>query len=138
MCIIFLQASTALIIALVRGIQWARISCSFFGRMINEIAFATHPLLANEMMPTTIRTISYSIINIPQSIGIMFSPLLKYTDRGDGKIPQFILAGLSFAAAALTITLPETKDKPMPEDLNQLDPGSFLGYFITRQRLTKK
>ncbi|VDM92267.1 unnamed protein product [Onchocerca ochengi] len=59
-------------------------------------------------------------------------------DLDDGKMPQFILAGLSFAAAALAITLPETKDKPMPEDLNQLDPGPFLGYFITRRNLAKK
>ncbi|VDO21604.1 unnamed protein product [Brugia timori] len=134
----FLQACAALITPFVQGIRWARISCNLFGRMINEVVYATHPLLANEMMPTTIRTISYSIINIPQSIGIMFSPLLKYSDLGDGKVPQFILAGLSFAAAVLAITLPETKDKPMPEDLNQLDPGPFLGYFITRQSLTKK
>ncbi|VDK81533.1 unnamed protein product [Litomosoides sigmodontis] len=133
----FLQATAALITPFVRGIRWARISCNLFGRMINEIVYATHPLLANEMMPTTIRTISYSIINIPQSIGIMFSPLLKYADLGDGKVPQFILAGLSFAAAALTITLPETKGKPMPEDLNQLDPGPFLRYF-TRQSFTGK
>uniref|UniRef100_A0A8R1XRF6 MFS domain-containing protein n=1 Tax=Onchocerca volvulus TaxID=6282 RepID=A0A8R1XRF6_ONCVO len=75
----FLQANATLIIPFVQRIQWARISCSLFGRMINEILFATHPLLANEMMPTTIRTIGCSIINIPQSIGIMFSPLLKYT-----------------------------------------------------------
>ncbi|VBB25814.1 unnamed protein product [Acanthocheilonema viteae] len=134
----FLQATAAFITPFLRGIQWARISCNLFGRMVNDIIFATHPLLANEMMPTTIRTISYSIINIPQSIGIMFSPLLKYTDLDDDKVPQFILAGLSFAAAALTITLPETKDKPMPEDVSQLDPGPFLKYFITRNRLTKK
>uniref|UniRef100_A0A0R3RKS3 MFS domain-containing protein n=1 Tax=Elaeophora elaphi TaxID=1147741 RepID=A0A0R3RKS3_9BILA len=134
----FLQTTAALVTPFVRGIRWARISCNLFGRMINDIVYATHPLLANEMMPTTIRTISYSIINIPQSIGIMFSPLLKYTDLGDGKVPQFILAGLSFAAAALAITLPETKDKPMPKDLNQLDPGPFLGHFITRENLTKK
>ncbi|CAG9535001.1 unnamed protein product [Cercopithifilaria johnstoni] len=133
----FLQATAALVTPFVREVRWARISCNLFGRMINDVVYATHPLLANEMMPTTIRTISYSIINIPQSIGIMFSPLLKYTDLGDGKIPQFILAGLSFAAAALTITLPETKDKPMPEDLNQLDPGPFLKHFITKQSLTK-
>uniref|UniRef100_A0A1I7VQS9 MFS domain-containing protein n=1 Tax=Loa loa TaxID=7209 RepID=A0A1I7VQS9_LOALO len=134
----FLQATAALVTPFIRGIQWARISCNLFGRMTNEIVYSTHPLLANEMMPTTIRTISYSIINIPQSIGIMLSPLLKYSDLGDGKVPQFILAGLSFAAAALAITLPETKGKPMPEDLNQLDPGPFLRYFITEQSSTKK
>uniref|UniRef100_A0A915PNB2 Major facilitator superfamily (MFS) profile domain-containing protein n=1 Tax=Setaria digitata TaxID=48799 RepID=A0A915PNB2_9BILA len=134
----FLQATAALIKPFIRGIVWARISCNLFGRMINEVVFASHPLLANEMMPTTIRSISYSIINIPQSIGIMFSPLLKYTDLGDNRIPQFILAGLSFAAGALAITLPETKGKPMPEDLHQLDPGSFLRYFITRRDLTQQ
>lgn len=132
-----LQGAAALIAPFVRETLWARIICNLSGRMINEIAFATLPLLANEMMPTTIRTLSFSIINMPQSIGIMLSPLLKYTDMGDGKTPQFILAGLSFAAAALAITLPETRGKPMPEDLHQLDPGPFLRHFIAKRNSMK-
>ncbi|VDM99392.1 unnamed protein product [Thelazia callipaeda] len=83
----------------------APLLCHFIGRMLNEAAFASHPLLVNEMMPTTIRTISCTTMH-------------WYHDLSGGKISHLILAGLSFVAALLAITLPEIKGKPMPEDLD--------------------
>ncbi|VDK52569.1 unnamed protein product [Anisakis simplex] len=121
----------------VRRWHWARLIIDLSAKMVNGIAFVSHPLLVNEMMPTTIRTTSYSIINIPQSIGIMLSPLLKYTDLGDGKVPCLTLAFLSFVSALLTLTLPETKDKPMPEDFEQMDVGPLLQPFIRNRPLKK-
>uniref|UniRef100_A0A915C5N8 Major facilitator superfamily (MFS) profile domain-containing protein n=2 Tax=Parascaris univalens TaxID=6257 RepID=A0A915C5N8_PARUN len=131
------QGIATLISPFVRKWRGARMTCDLFGKMINGVGFVAHPLLVNEMMPTTIRTISYSIVNIPQSIGIMLSPLLKHTDIGDGMIPCLTLAVLSFMSAICAATLPETKHKPMPEDFDQMDVGPLLRRFIRRPMKTR-
>ncbi|KHN77464.1 Putative transporter, partial [Toxocara canis] len=76
---LFIQGIVTLISSFARRWQWTRMTCDLLGKMINGVGFVSHPLLVYEMMPTTIRTISYSIINIPQSVGVMMSPLLQYT-----------------------------------------------------------
>ncbi|VDM46892.1 unnamed protein product [Toxocara canis] len=134
---LFIQGIVTLISSFARRWQWTRMTCDLLGKMINGVGFVSHPLLVYEMMPTTIRTISYSIINIPQSVGVMMSPLLQYTDMGDGKIPRLTLAALSFISALLAMTLPETKSKPMPEDFEQMDVGPLLSRFIRRPMTAK-
>lgn len=52
-------------------------------------------------------------------------------------VPCLTLAALSFISAACAATLPETKDKPMPEDFDQMDVGPLLRRFIRRPMKTR-
>lgn len=44
----------------------------------------------------------------------------------NSRAPQGAVALFSFFAAILLSTAPETKDRAMPEDMDQFDPGCFL------------
>ncbi|TKR87412.1 hypothetical protein L596_011813 [Steinernema carpocapsae] len=59
-------------------LEWVKITFNLLGKFANSIVSVTHPLLISEMMPTTVRTTLFSIINIPQSIGILIAPYVKY------------------------------------------------------------
>ncbi|VDO46589.1 unnamed protein product [Onchocerca flexuosa] len=48
--------------------------------------------------------------------------------------PQAAVAVFSFTATLFLLTAPETKDRPMPEDLDQFDPGCFLQMFDYRMQ----
>ncbi|VBB35141.1 unnamed protein product, partial [Acanthocheilonema viteae] len=43
--------------------------------------------------------------------------------------PKVTVSIVSLAAAIVLLTAPETKDLPMPEDVNDFDPGRFLQLF---------
>ncbi|MFH4976156.1 hypothetical protein AB6A40_002865 [Gnathostoma spinigerum] len=116
------------------GMQINHIDLILIGKTMNSIAFVAHPLLVTEMIPTTLRTVAYSFVNIPESIGILTSPLLKYADLEGGKIPCLILGCLSLVAALLAVVLPETKGHPMPEDIEDMQLGPFLEFFKRRSQ----
>lgn len=44
--------------------------------------------------------------------------------------PFVLIAGMSIVAAFASMFSPETKDRPMPEDLSQFDPGPVYNYLF--------
>ncbi|KAK0411991.1 hypothetical protein QR680_005971 [Steinernema hermaphroditum] len=109
------------------NLEWVKITFNLLGKFSNGITSITHPLLISEVMPTTVRTLLFSIINIPQSLGILFAPYVKYLRFFDyEQMPILILCALSICAGLLALMLPETKGRPMPEDLIHIDPGPVL------------
>ncbi|KHJ83295.1 hypothetical protein OESDEN_17009 [Oesophagostomum dentatum] len=69
------------------------------------------------MSPTSARSMIYSIINIPQSIGIIAAPYLRHIDIGP-EFTKYVAVGiLCIVAGAFCIFLPETKDLPLPADI---------------------
>lgn len=95
---------------------------SFFllGKFVNSVTYAVHPIYMSEMLPTSVRSMSYSIINIPQSLGIIVSPYLRHVELGP-EYAKFVVVGiLCLVAAGLCAFLPETKERPLPPDIKSL------------------
>ncbi|VDO31909.1 unnamed protein product [Haemonchus placei] len=100
--------------------HWFMVGCFLSGKFINSITYSVHSIYISEMAPTSVRSLSYSIINIPQSIGIIVAPYLRHVRIGP-EYTKFVIVGiLSLTAGALCLLLPETKDRPLPADISSL------------------
>ncbi|KAK6031595.1 hypothetical protein OSTOST_02255, partial [Ostertagia ostertagi] len=84
------------------------------------ITYSVHSIYMSELAPTSVRSLSYSIINIPQSFGIIVAPYLRHVRIGP-EYTKFVVVGiLCLTAGALCMLLPETKDRPLPPDIRSL------------------
>jgi hypothetical protein len=52
--------------------------------------------------------------------------------------PFIVIAGMSFLAAFASLCSPETKGKPMPEDLDQINPGFVYNYLFGGKSKSKE
>uniref|UniRef100_A0A7E4V6K7 MFS domain-containing protein n=1 Tax=Panagrellus redivivus TaxID=6233 RepID=A0A7E4V6K7_PANRE len=111
------------------GYEWLAISLNLSGKLANGVIQVVHPVLVTEMMPTKMRTMIYAVVNVPQSLGTLVAPYMKHLSFGYDWLPSVVLTVLSIIGALLTLILPETKGKPMPEDIEEMDHGPF-GFFF--------
>jgi hypothetical protein len=51
----------------------------------------------------------------------------------DVRFPPLIFGVMSIAAAFCVLFFPETKGKPLPEDLDDFDAGPVLNFFVRRK-----
>ncbi|CAJ0588024.1 unnamed protein product [Cylicocyclus nassatus] len=77
-----IQGIAIFLAPLSREPKWALVSFVLFGKMVNSITYSVHPIFFSEMSPTSVRSLFYSLINIPQSIGIIVAPYLRHIDFG--------------------------------------------------------
>ncbi|KAK3098265.1 hypothetical protein FSP39_017707 [Pinctada imbricata] len=102
--------------------QWITIALSLFGKMGAAAAFCTAFLYSSEFFPTVIRNSAVGICSFFARIGGMLSPYvadLGYIVEGQfGKIlPMAVLGISSFVVGLLTLYLPETLGKKLPETI---------------------
>uniref|UniRef100_A0A914PI06 Major facilitator superfamily (MFS) profile domain-containing protein n=1 Tax=Panagrolaimus davidi TaxID=227884 RepID=A0A914PI06_9BILA len=116
---------------------WFAITLNLLGKLSNGIIQVVHPVIVTEMLPTKMRTMIYSVVNIPQSFGILLAPYLKYTSTSYSPTQYLILSGLSFIGMGLAFILPETKGKSLPENVQEMDHGP-LGKCFGRKNSAEK
>ncbi|KAE9417812.1 hypothetical protein Angca_009660, partial [Angiostrongylus cantonensis] len=100
--------------------EWLLVSFMLFGKMINSITYTVHPIYVSEMAPTSVRSLFYSLINGPQSLGIIVAPYLRHTVFDHEFITYIGVGVLCVTAGGLCVFLPETKNRPMPSDIKSL------------------
>uniref|UniRef100_A0A1I7VKI2 MFS domain-containing protein n=1 Tax=Loa loa TaxID=7209 RepID=A0A1I7VKI2_LOALO len=111
-----------------------QISLAVIARFFNSFIWVAQPLMLAEMSPTTVRNIFYGTVQFFGDIGAFLAPYLPLLKSISPQAPQVIVAVVSLSAAIILLTAPETKDRPMPEDLNEFDPGCFLQMFGYRKQ----
>ncbi|XGW05082.1 hypothetical protein V3C99_015897 [Haemonchus contortus] len=82
--------------------------------------FKIHPIYISEMTPTSVRSLSYSIINIAQSVGIIVAPYLRHIRLHPEYVKFAVVGVLCIIAGVLCMFLPETMDRPLPADIKDL------------------
>jgi MFS family permease len=95
-------------------------SLSLLGKLCISSSFAMIYIHSNEIFPTTIRNSGMGLVSVAARIGGIMAP---YVSRLGNVFPNlhFILFGLLALTSGLcTIMLPDTKDQPLPETLNDL------------------
>lgn len=95
-------------------------------KMFNAIAWCSQPLMLAEMTPTSVRNVFYGLVQFFGGFGSVLSPYLRLLKSINPVAPQSTVALLSILVAGLSLTSPETKDKPLPEDLDEFDPGCLF------------
>ncbi|VDK49782.1 unnamed protein product [Anisakis simplex] len=106
-------------------------------KLFNSILWTSEPLLLAEMSPTSIRDIFYGLVTFFGEFGSVLAPYLELLKDIDERAPQTVVAILSAGASMLVLTAPETKNKPMPEDLDQFDIGCLLRRFACCRQTPK-
>ncbi|VDM93179.1 unnamed protein product, partial [Litomosoides sigmodontis] len=98
-------------------------------KFFNSFIWVAQPLMLAEMSPTTVRNIFYGTVQFFGGFGAIVAPYLPLLKSISPIAPQVTVAIVSLTAAIVLLTAPETKDRPMPEDVNDFDPGCFLQLF---------
>ncbi|OZC11491.1 transporter, major facilitator family protein [Onchocerca flexuosa] len=130
----FMQSLLYFMAVLFPGIGTVQMVLAVIAKFFNSFVWVAQPLMLAEMSPTTIRNTFYGIVQFFAEIGSIAAPYLPLLIKINPVAPQAAVAVFSFTATLFLLTAPETKDRPMPEDLDQFDPGCFLQMFDYRMQ----
>lgn len=115
--------------------NWVMFLLSFMGKVGSSAAFATIFLYSAEFFPTVIRNTGLGIANVCARSGGMVAPYIPiWSEEVSGEVGKVLTMGifgvLAILAGSLSILLPETNKRRLPEtfeDFNRLnrpeDPG---------------
>ncbi|CAL2038108.1 unnamed protein product [Caenorhabditis brenneri] len=112
-----------------------KLSMMLIAKVMATIIYSVHPIWANEQFPTSVRSLCFSLMNIPQSMGIIMSPYLKHIVMAPNWLPFVVIALFSFISATLAFMLHETKNTKLPTDVESLsNPGEAADLSAYRNR----
>ncbi|KAK6757783.1 hypothetical protein RB195_015541 [Necator americanus] len=117
--------------------EWCLVAFVLFGKMINSVTYAVHPIYVSELSPTSVRSLFFSIINVPQSIGIIVAPYLRHLDIGPEYTKYVAVGVLCIISGLLCVFLPETKDRPLPPDIKTAS-DNFTADWRDREELMRE
>lgn len=83
------------------------------------VMWSNHPLHVSESTPTSVRNSYMGLVGFLRDFGGVLAPYLAILSNMDPSYPTILIGFLSFTAALLIFTLPETKDKELPEDIRK-------------------
>ncbi|XP_076371650.1 organic cation transporter protein-like [Tachypleus tridentatus] len=102
------------------SLLWLRIMFAMCGKFFVTAAFAIVYVYTAELFPTVVRNVGVGSSSMFARIGSMVAPFLKelgkFTNTG---VPLAIYGALSIIAGLLTLLLPETTNRAIPDTLEQ-------------------
>ncbi|CAI2348579.1 unnamed protein product [Caenorhabditis sp. 36 PRJEB53466] len=97
-----------------------KLTMMLVAKVMATVIYSVHPIWATEQFPTSVRSLCFSLMNIPQSMGIIMSPYLKHIQLSPSWLPFLIIGFFSFISATLGFMLNETKNTKLPVDVESL------------------
>ncbi|WKY13301.1 hypothetical protein Q1695_004260 [Nippostrongylus brasiliensis] len=95
-------------------------------KICNSIVWCSQPLLYTESTPTSVRNVFCGVASFLGDLGSVLAPYLKRLEAIHKSAPTLVIAIMSITSAMLVMVMPETKDKKLPEDIDDFDPGPLL------------
>ncbi|KAJ6636238.1 Organic cation transporter 1, partial [Pseudolycoriella hygida] len=89
------------------------------GKFAVALSYTILNLYTIELFPTNLRQSMFNICTVFAGCGNIIAPLLPLTRKILPSFPLILFAGTSFSSALLMLLLPETKNKPMPDTIDE-------------------
>ncbi|XP_033637857.1 organic cation transporter protein-like [Asterias rubens] len=94
---------------------------AMFGKFCITCSFSVAFLYGTEIFPTPVRNIGFGIASICGRVGSILAPFIIYLEEYSSYLPLNIFGGLSLIAGILVVLLPETRNKPLPETMEDAE-----------------
>ncbi|XP_071798964.1 organic cation transporter protein-like isoform X1 [Asterias amurensis] len=80
-------------------------------------SYSINTICCTEILPTPIRNLGFGVGAVCGNIGTVVAPFVLYLDEVAPYLPLTIIGALCVLSSILVPILPETKDKPLPETI---------------------
>merc|ERR1719323_978553 len=101
--------------------NWPIVVLALIGNFSTTCCFAILYMYTGELMPTTVRAAGVGSSSLVSKIGGTLSTTVAALADVHPAIPTIVFAVMSLTSAALTIMLPETKDRKMPDSIEDVE-----------------
>ncbi|VDM76572.1 unnamed protein product [Strongylus vulgaris] len=95
-------------------------------KICNTIVWCSQSLLYTEATTTSVRNVFCGVAGFLGDLGSVAAPYLKRLEAIHKSAPALAIVVMSLISAGIVLIMPETKDKKLPEDLDDFDPGPLL------------
>lgn len=97
------------------------ITCNMIGKFGITGSFGAVFLYAPEIFPTTLRSQAMGLSSLGGRLGNMLSPFASYVAREVPWLPGILFGVLSVIVGLLTLLLPETMNRPLPQTIEDIE-----------------
>jgi len=101
--------------------NWPIVVFALIGNFSTTLCFAILYMYTGELMPTTVRAAGVGSSSLVSKVGGTLSTTVAALADIHPAIPTIIFVTLALASSGLTWFLPETKDRPMPETIDDVE-----------------
>jgi len=106
--------------------NWPIVVLALIGNFCTTMCFAILYMYSGELMPTTVRASGVGSCSLVSKVGGVTAATVAAMAQYHVVIPNILFASLALTSAVLTIMVPETKGRPMPETLDDVDRTTFF------------
>ncbi|XP_017047182.1 organic cation transporter protein [Drosophila ficusphila] len=119
LCGTMLIAGTSLLatIFVPSDMNWLIITLAMVGKLAITSSYGTIYIFSAEQFPTVVRNVGLGASSMVARVGGILAPYLKLLGEIWRPLPLIICGALAFTAGLLSLLLPETLNKPMPETI---------------------
>lgn len=112
--------------------RWITLLLAMIGKFGNAASFGTFYVFVGELLPTVIRSQAIGIASFVGGLGLTVLPYIIRLGQYNKSYPLIIMGFLSSCGGAMSILLPETRNIPLPQNMDDSEaltiksPLSFL------------
>ncbi|XP_070567476.1 organic cation transporter protein-like [Ptychodera flava] len=101
------------------GMEWIGITLAMLGKLCISASFAIIYVFSAELYPTPVRTIGMGLASMCARIGGILAPQMILIGTLWEPLPIIIFGSTSIVAGVLALLLPETRNKKLPETIEE-------------------
>ncbi|KAH8381366.1 hypothetical protein KR093_003477 [Drosophila rubida] len=116
-CMVIAGVSLLLTIIVPHDMNWLLIACAMLGKLAITSSYGTVYIFTAEQFPTVVRSVGLGASSMVARVGGILAPYLNLLGEIWRPLPLVICGALSLTAGLLSLLLPETLNKPMPETI---------------------